>query len=142
MYVHLDICYSQEQILDVLEEATARVNSIETEENTAVFKTIVRYLGLMLPYISFIIRANEVLTAAKRLKKGELLDMDTETLGTGYYNKHIQSTLTFSLYQSTNTLFFTSSQIITDMSSMSLTEDGLPVVLHFLAAVMFFSEVL
>lgn len=113
--------------MDVLEEATARVNSIEAEENSAVFKTIVR--------------ANEVLTNAKRIKKGELIEFDAQAIEMGYYNKHVQSSLAFSLYQSTNTVFFTSSQIITDMSSMSLTEEGIPVVLHFLAAVMFFSEV-
>lgn len=90
---------------------------------------------------NLISRANEVLTSAKRLKKGEVIELDTKMLNMGYYNKHVQSSLTFSLYQSTNTLFFTSSQIITDMSSMSLSEDGLPVVLHFLAAVMFYTEV-
>lgn len=85
---------------------------------------------------------------------GEILCLDQNLLNIGKYTFYIQSTILPSLQTKVNSMYFTASQIVTDMSELALafaaaggsksSSDDIPILpisLHFLSLVSGFFDV-
>lgn len=105
----------------------------------------------VLSYFFFSSRAHAKFRAADFgvPQRGDVLELDCNLLNTGKYTFYIQSTILPSLQTKVNSMFFTASQIVTDMSELSLamaaggSKDDLPVIpiaLHFLSLVTIFID--
>eukprot|EP01126_Amoeba_proteus_P063749 TRINITY_DN8819_c0_g1_i1.p1 TRINITY_DN8819_c0_g1~~TRINITY_DN8819_c0_g1_i1.p1 ORF type:complete len:733 (+),score=161.82 TRINITY_DN8819_c0_g1_i1:194-2392(+) len=111
------------QLNSSMMDVVAIINQASPDESSGLYKLIMK--------------ATDVLSSQMEAK---IHPVDPKLLNTGQFPKFIQHHILLSLHRQVNTLFFTTSQVITDLSVLTLQEDSL--LLHFIALLLTSSELI
>eukprot|EP01126_Amoeba_proteus_P059005 TRINITY_DN7677_c0_g1_i7.p1 TRINITY_DN7677_c0_g1~~TRINITY_DN7677_c0_g1_i7.p1 ORF type:complete len:1018 (-),score=198.41 TRINITY_DN7677_c0_g1_i7:907-3597(-) len=88
-----------------------------------------------------LLRSSDLVSQTKKLS-GKIIELDTKYLQVGNYSRYVQHFLLGSCYQRVYSLYFNTSQLITDLAQLTICEEYSPIVLHFCALLHTFYEVL